>query len=1607
MSSAPHFSTGDMAMTGMDQQTQHRSSGSYTANLLGNIRSHLAGLQGYDVMALELIQNADDAKAESVVFDVTDQGLVVFNSGQFTYCGDLDRPCAFLAEGNYKCDYHRITDVGSGGKLTRGENIGRFGIGFVSTYQVTDHPEIRSAGIKLTLHPEKGQWFIEPFQQPEGTTFFLPWADDPNTEARLALGVSHVSTTHIDQLIDDFQKVLRKSLLFLRHVRTAELRRNGKLLLACDLERGDGSDLNVSFRPSGEVEQWHILRADAAESAARLYASHHRLESLGRNTKISIGLRIDPEPLAAGLLYAFLPTEQSTGLPLHINADFFPEPDRKAVIFAGHQHEQAWNEMLIDVAATELARDPEGLLRMLGDVQFWQIMARAFDLSRPSNHPACFKRFWERMLATGSQARIAPAQDGSVHVPSGVFFPDKALNSAQVSALKEVGGQVITEDLRPFRTAVNQLGAPFLTFERLVGLLEQAMPQQTAGVLQVEEDRLEGFYRPLWGMINELFPEAISPPPATKAGIQRLLAIPFVVTEDLYAVTISQSFVAPAALEAGRVASLLPRLAIASRHVLGFPKIARQIRQLELGAVVSHLSSMCATDAIEDVIGVEQEELRDLYAMFADLDRHGSVEAAVYQELRNLPIWLSSRGLIKASQALLPGNFTDPTGEGYLLDTSVLSAPAREFVSGKLGVQTQTIEAFVQNVLPRSFNEEGPLDASKYARLIGEIANYPALVNDESIRRLLGALPIIPTQDGNWSRPTKAYRRTDDLVRVLGDATSLWLDTSRVPNTRSIHSFIDGIGLRRSPMAEHLVERMVFIAEKYLPTEDAKRASGEAFYVLCDRFDEWKEQSFFQDAINKLKRSVCFPAIDDDEDWYSANSLYAPYRAEAFSSQASVLDFRNMARLNGDLLKKLNVVLEPETSLVINHLRHCVAKKSPAPFTAYQILNERSKDESSFISALSGEPFIYIESQKGYVRSNQLFWMPQQLGRYAFTIPGNLESFKPLFHAIGVKNAPEGRDYVDILLDIVAEYFEQSKPVTGADRSVYEACLIGIAASDECEELGASDIRRLQEAPSILNLMGQPTHPDEVLLQDSEWHAGFFNGELDRALCKPAPELWPFIEKVGVRRLSESAEVALEFIDGPKTEEPELAKKLMERIDILARLLHDKPTTVKKKIREAIWKLTAISYEVVRVQSSVRVAGDGDSAPPRLSEPKRTQAFYDVYKHLLIVERPVIDRSWPHVLNAIFHQLMPEESGNEILKLTGMAGPRMRISVEDAHQDLTDSGFPPLEAEEKPRPADDLTSSSLDDMGCAADQNYQPESNPDTVATEVPKGGERTPDRVGTSQPTGEPKTSPKDAAPAPPVQRSTGVRDAPDKAGAATGYSGGASGDDRAKKPRPKHKEQWDRRLLSYVRKKQEESPNAEEKEGLSEHNLAVEVVARAAVCAYEKARGRVAEQMAQTHPGYDIISRNPLTGEDRFIEVKGVNGEWNQTGVGLSRLQFSNAQDYGDRYWLYVVEFASDPEHSRVHAIRSPATQVTSFMFDGNWRDAVADERADPALAFIAGATVKHQHFGIGLIESMELRGSTRVMSIEFESSGRRTVTLNLQTMAVVEDNDDNNHS
>ena len=1035
---------------GVDQPVQSRKHGFYTANLLGNIRGHLAGLQGYDVMALELIQNADDAQADEITFDITDHGLVVRNSGEFTYCGDLgSNPCDFKAKKGYNCDYHRIADVGNGGKLSRSENIGRFGIGFLSTYQVTDHPDIRSSGIKLTLVPESGEWFIEePHDESGGTTFVLPWAREPNTAARLGLNLSHVSAAHIDRLADDFERVLRHSLLFLRHVRVAEVRREGALLLGCELDRGDGSDLIVSFRPGGEVEQWHILRANAAKAAQHLYDSHPRLAPLDRSTEIGIGLRIEPKLLPEGLLYAFLPTEQPSGLPLHINADFFPEADRKHVIFAGHQHEQAWNEMLIEAAAEEIARDPEGLLNMLGHTRLWEILAKAYELiTQPSGLPACYSIIWERVKASASRARIVPAHDGTVRRPDEVFLPPGALTAVQAAALREAGGRVATEELRPFRTAMDQLGSQILTLERVVGLLESAIPARAGPASRVDDARLTYFHQPLWSIVDDLLPEPGKSGTVARDAVERLSRLPFVVTEDRFAVAIGQSCATPAGMGTARLAALLPGLAVASDRFVEFPKLGRLVRTLDVGTVATHIRSRLDSASAEEVVGTDPKALRELYALFADLDDRAAADSTVYESLRSMPIWRSSRGLIEATHAMLPGDFTDPTGRAHLLDASVLSAQAREFVSRKLGVRTQTIKSYVETVLPNFFDDAGPLEPAKYGRLVTELANHPALANEEGTRGVLGSLALVPTRDGGWSRPTDTYRRTERLVKALGDAKHLWLDDSRVPDAPSVHGFLDLLGIRRSPTARHLVDRILGIADGSPPDDDARRDSSEAFYTLCDNYEVWKEDAAFQEAIADLRHANCLPADADPADWHTPDGLYAPFRADAFRSQAPILDFRTTARLKTELLEDLGVTINPPTRLVIEHLKHCMTRGAGPHVSTYQVLNERAQVSDPLVRELQGTRCVYVESVGGFVRTNQVYWTAQQLGRYAFTVPESIKSFTPLFSAIGVKDAPECSDYVDILLDVVGAHFERSAPVVGADRAVYEACLTAVAGA--------------------------------------------------------------------------------------------------------------------------------------------------------------------------------------------------------------------------------------------------------------------------------------------------------------------------------------------------------------------------------------------------------------------------------------------------------------------------------------------------------------------------------------------------------------------------------
>ena len=88
-------------------------------------------------------------------------------------------------------------------------------------------------------------------------------------------------------------------------------------------------------------------------------------------------------------------------------------------------------------------------------------------------------------------------------------------------------------------------------------------------------------------------------------------------------------------------------------------------------------------------------------------------------------------------------------------------------------------------------------------------------------------------------------------------------------------------------------------------------------------------------------------------------------------------------------------------------------------------------------------------------------------------------------------------------------------------------------------------------------------------------------------------------------------------------------------------------------------------------------------------------------------------------------------------------------------------------------------------------------------------------------------------------------------------------------------------------------------------------------------------------------------------------------------------------------------------MHPIQNPASQVTSFMFDGNWREATVDEVEDPAASFVPGARIKHSTMGIGEIIEVKKRGLVKSLTVQFEGKPQptRNVLANIHKMQILE--------
>jgi len=359
---APHYESSPT--TEFYEQIRRRNESDYGRKrlFLASQVGHLL-TTGVEAVLPELVQNAEDAGAESFGIQILPGGLLVWNDG---------RPFS-------RQDVQSISSLFVSSKDA--QSIGHFGIGFKTVLQLSEAPVILSGDFCFRL-----QGCLDPYPLDEtaekelpgtaweqweagNTVFWLPFQNDPDMQERAERDFEGIRRS-MEDTVEDF-------LLFLNNLQVVEwIDETEGIRKTCIAERS-GPDSPGASIPSPVRQSWRLHRVemlieDAAsvrenqqESEARWLrverevtipeevvhqiarelrqrresGGAERWESLGEERlrqRVSVAFRMDehgrfrPEP-GGGRIFVGLPTQQKMGFRFHLSARFAVKLDRTGI----------------------------------------------------------------------------------------------------------------------------------------------------------------------------------------------------------------------------------------------------------------------------------------------------------------------------------------------------------------------------------------------------------------------------------------------------------------------------------------------------------------------------------------------------------------------------------------------------------------------------------------------------------------------------------------------------------------------------------------------------------------------------------------------------------------------------------------------------------------------------------------------------------------------------------------------------------------------------------------------------------------------------------------------------------------------------------------------------------------------------------------------------------------------------------------------------------------------------------------------------------------------------------------------------------------------------
>lgn len=1493
---------------------------------LGDLAAKLRDLRGYATLANELVQNADDVPGVTeLVFDIRDDALVVSNDGVFSDCGhveDVECPWKDDSDRGYRCDFHRFRFVASGDKRHQPETTGAFGVGFIAVYQITDAPELVSRNRHWLLHEDRAEnERIEVCPgcsrcrgRPERTIFYLPWATDPRAPLRQALDAESISNEDINALLAELQESLPTAMIFLKRLKTVEIKHRTKLVRRVERVM-DGNSLILSDGQTNPI--WHQLKGNFESEASRLREIHGSLIEQKRSADVTVA--IPQAPLPRGVLCATLPTQHETGLSLHINADFYPTSDRKRIIFESDFQSQ-WNRAAISAAAELLAENVESVASTVGHEQLWHIIERAQHLAeeaRSGRHDESFTQFFSCLKPIlGTTQIIRTTTDDWVTAHEAVLLFERKEAEA-IPLLEQLGIAIVHDDLRPFHNLLRgEVGVRLLDVVHMADALERLGMSARTEIGDLPEFlRAESARNTLWRELSALLTRKRR-------------------DDDQVA---AEARLSKCAIALGDDDALWPcrdLYSAGSEAVSLFGEIMPSVRFVaDMGEDGAALVRLCPTFnagvAVDLLAQMPAESLNEAHesgrlvvaTVLRWFEEQRPQEETVRQKLAALPIFPTASGLRPLASLALPGDFTDPIGLSDIVDLQQV-AHRREFLR-ELGARELTFATYVSEQVPRAFDDE-ELSADKKRATIQLLATrLGELRDDTDLHRKLAAVALVECEDGVFRRASVAYFASEVVAEALGSD----VPTAIVPedHEEAVRELYRWLGVAAGPRISDILRRVEELTSQ-APDSETVGSIQSIFEHLGERAASGELSA---EQLDPLSSRQWLPARDEYSRWYKPYELYAIFQAYLFDTQASFLDVPDVVqRSSAKLLSHLAVKPAPEVGQVVSHLLECASSGRAVNKEVYRFLNERA-DEGP-VQLLKNAACLLLPDNE-YVKPNQVFWGAHPFSGFRFRLSSDLRRYNDLFTQLGVRELPDADDALAVLREIEGSY--ATKSLDDGAYATWLACWQMLESALDAEQIDDEALEALSERRVIANASHVLNPPKWIFFEDVPGLAAKFSSFLRNNVISRPPGAWHAMTHAGVKSLSTAVDARLAECGDP-TRAESFEQVLTERRDQLARVLESHQSGLAKSL-DKLSDLKCFEVRQLTLQYSLRAFNR--ELP---SEPEDVPAHLQRENHQLFFVHRDGRPPWNSVARELALLLCPDIEPGRLAP--GIKEVLAAASAEEASLVLDELGCPSLEhAPELP----DRDDGVIQDLGGDTDVTEPPpatEPPAPSDAESVAGGG--APSTVegavqailgsDAGQPSGMP---PELAETGSGTGSGTGTRTGGESThGTGTGELSPKG--KRATTPRPSGG-----RLRTYVQPEPAEDEEYEPDSEAHVHRTAVEQAGVDQVMQHELREGRVPKEMPPRHKGYDIESREKGGDEVvRYIEVKSISGDWGPFSAGLTRPQFDKGQSLGDRYWLYVVERAEQDDF-KIHRIQDPARKVNQFLYDEGWTALREPEASD----------------------------------------------------------------